>query len=317
MAANADNELHGLPRASQGFPGYGGEQAPPSVRQVIEHADALFAIGTVMGRQYRNLVVYSNSKLMLAFNGNLRINGGPAQPADLGALVSALRAQPWTPNPSLIAGAKLPGLSYDQRRASLQHHSAATEPGLTYDEIMRQVSAALDDKLLVMVDTSLSMYPAADLNVVGSGAFICSAVWQFIGYSIGATLGAALGQARRPLVICGDGGFQVTAQGLSALAKAGSNAIVIVLDNGIYGIEEWLLSEGFFADPNSQPASYIALNRWRYADLAKSMGFGLASTVDTPAAFGQALKDALAGTGPALIAATVKEHDLPSGLPAT
>ena len=307
-----------IPEQIPGFVGvYGGEQALPSVRQVIEHADVLFAIGCVMGRQYRNLVINSNSKLMLAFNGSMRINGNPAQPADLRALIAALRTQPWTPDPSLIAGTKLSGLSFDQRRASLQHHSAGSEPGLTYDEIMRQISAALDDKLLVIADTSLSMYPAADLNVVGSAGFICNAVWQSIGYSIGATLGAALGQARRPLVICGDGGFQVTAQGLSALAKAGVNAIVIVLDNGIYGIEEWLLSEGFFTDPNSQPASYIALNRWQYADLAKSMGFAFAATVDTPAAFAQALANARAGPAPALIAAAVKKHDLPSGLPAT
>jgi indolepyruvate decarboxylase len=307
-----------IPEQTAGFVGvYGGEQAPPSVRQVIEHADALFAIGCVMGRQYRNLVVNSNSKLMLAFNGTVRINGNPAQAADLRALVTALRAQPWTPNPNLIASTKLPGLSFDQRRASLQHHSGGPEPGLTYDEIMRQLSAALDDKLLVIADTSLSMYPAADLNVVGRAGFLCNAVWQFIGYSIGASLGAGLGQARRPLVICGDGGFQVTAQGLSALAKAGSNAIVVILDNGIYGIEEWLLRQGFFTDPGSQPANYIALKRWRYADLAKSMGFGFTTTVDAPGTFAQALNDARSATTPSLIAAVVKEHDLPSGLPAT
>ena len=307
-----------IPEQTPGFVGvYGGEQAPPSVRQVIEHADALLAVGCVMGRQYRNLVVNSNSSLMLAFNGTVRINGNAAQTADLRALVTALRAQPWTPNPSLIASTKLPGLSFDQRRASLQHHSAGSEPGLTYDEIMRQISAALDDKLLVIADTSLSMYPAADLNVVGHAGFLCNAVWQSIGYSIGATLGAGLGQARRPIVICGDGGFQVTAQGLSALGKAGINAIVVILDNGIYGIEEWLLQQGFFTHPGSQPASYIALNGWQYADLAKSMGFGFTTTVDAPDAFAQALKDAKSATTPSLIAAVVKEHDLPSGLPAT
>ena len=40
-------------------------------------------------------------------------------------------------------------------------------PGLTYDEVLGTVSRALDEKTLVITDTSLSMYPAAELNLVG------------------------------------------------------------------------------------------------------------------------------------------------------
>jgi indolepyruvate decarboxylase len=107
----------------------------------------------------------------------------------------------------------------------------------------------------------------------------------------------------------------MTAQSLSTMVKEKMNAVVIVLDNGLHGIEQWLLESSYFANPSSTPASYLALGRWNYADLAKSMGFGFARTVDTAVNFRQALNDAKANTGPSFITAVIKPHDLPSGLP--
>jgi indolepyruvate decarboxylase len=299
-----------------GFVGvYGGVNAPPSVIKVIEKADTLLAIGCVMGRQYRRLVVNSNATMTLAFNGMVKIAGKPAKPASLRALIAAMQAQSWTPNPALIAGTKLPGLSFDQRRASITPRPAGPELGLTYEEVLRSTSDLLDETFIVITDTSLGMYPAADLNVAGRNGFMCNAVWQAIGYSVGAAVGVGVAEGRRPLAICGDGGFQMTAQSLSTMVKEKMNAVVIVLDNGLHGIEQWLLESSYFANPNSTPASYLALGRWNYADLAKSMGFGFARTVDTAVNFRQALNDAKANTGPSFITAVIKPHDLPSGLP--
>jgi len=116
-------------------------------------------------------------------------------------------------------------------------------------------------------------------------------------------------------VICGDGGFQMTAQSLSSMVKERIPAIVIVLDNGLHAIEQWILASGYFGNTNAAPTPYLALGRWNYADLAKALGFGFARTVDTPAAFAQALADAKASAAPIFIAAVIKPHDLPSGLP--
>ena len=304
-----------IPEQTAGFVGvYGGENAPPSVIRVIEGGDALLAIGCVMGRQYRRLVRNSAAKMTLAFNGQVKIGAAPAKPASLRALLAALQAQPWTPNPALIAGTKLPGLTFDERRYSIPARPAAPEPGLAYDEVLRAVSAALDDTLITITDTSLSMYPAADLNIIGQNGFLCDAVWQAIGYSVGAAVGVGVAQGRRPLVICGDGGFQMTAQSLSSMVKERIPAIVIVLDNGLHAIEQWILAGGYFGNSNAAPTPYLALGRWSYADLAKALGFGFTRTVDTPAAFAQALADAKASAAPAFIAAAIKPHDLPAGL---
>jgi indolepyruvate decarboxylase len=47
-------------------------------------------------------------------------------------------------------------------------------------------------------------------------------------------------------VICGDGGFHMTATALSATVQFRRNPIVVVLANGIYGFEQFLLDASFF-----------------------------------------------------------------------
>jgi indolepyruvate decarboxylase len=302
-----------------GFVGvYGGERSVPSVKKIIEGADAVLAIGCVMGRQYRRLVTQSRDKLMLLANQNALLGRGPAVSAALSPLLAELQRQPWQPKPEHLERTRLPGLSFRQRRASVPAAKgtagAVAERGLTYDEVLEEVSGVLDERFLAITDTSLSMYPAAELNVTGRKGFLCNAVWQAIGYSVGAAVGVGLAQDRRPLVICGDGGFQMTAQSLSTMAQHKMRAVVIVLDNGHYGIEQWLLDPRFFRDPAAPLLPYLALNRWNYAELAKSLGFSSAKTVEALPEFRQLLADAKDAPGPVLIHALIKPRDVPSVL---
>ena len=185
---------------------------------------------------------------------------------------------------------------------------------MTYDDALREVSDFLDETFIAVTDTSLSMYPAAELNGHGARSFLCNAVWQSIGYSVAAAVGASFGQDRRPLVLCGDGGFQMTAQALSTMAQQQIRSVVIVLDNGEYGIEQWLLDPRYFADASAPLRPYLALNRWDYAQLARAFGFKAAYTVAEVPALREALAAAREATGPALICATLQKRNLPSQL---
>ncbi|HEX4621071.1 MAG TPA: thiamine pyrophosphate-dependent enzyme, partial [Myxococcaceae bacterium] len=124
----------------------------------------------------------------------------------------------------------------------------------------------------------------------------------------------SFGQDRRPLVLCGDGGFQMTAQALSTMAQQQIRSVVIVLDNGEYGIEQWLLDPRYFADASAPLRPYLALNRWDYAQLARAFGFKAAYTVAEAPALREALAAAKESTGPALICATLQKRNLPSQL---
>ena len=303
-----------IPEDTPGFAGvYNGENAIANVKKLMEGSDAILALGNVFGRSHRKLVTGSGAKLHHAANGEVKSGRTVLGKASLRALIAELQKAAWTPDASKTAGVALPSLAFADRRKPLA--TAATSapgPGMSYDELLREVSDALDESLLVITDTSLSSYPAAELQVRGRGSFLCNGVWNSIGYSVGAAVGAGLAQARRPVVICGDGGFQMTAQALSTIARRKMRAIVIVLDNGIYGIEQWLLAPGFFSSGSSAPIKpYLALNRCDYPSFAKALWFPTASAPETIDAFKNALADAKASTGPVFLAARIKQRDLP------
>src|SRR5262249_27129194 len=144
--------------------------------------------------------------------------------------------------------------------------------------------AALDASWIAIPDTFLGIYPAAHLPVKGRDAFLCSGVWASIGHSVAAAVGASFGSRRRPLVICGDGGFHMTAQALSTMAQYGRTPVVVVLANGIYGYEQFLIDDTYFSNPMSSPRPYVAFKPWDYGAFAKTFGLRLAQTVNTAAA---------------------------------
>ena len=114
----------------------------------------------------------------------------------------------------------------------------------------------------------------------------------------------------RRLVICGDGGFHMTATALSTMVQFRRTPIVVVLANGIYGFEQFLLDASFSNNPGNAPKPYVVLNNWDFAGFAKGLGVQFAQNVDTPAPLDAALAAAKAFNAPALIAAQVDAHGL-------
>jgi indolepyruvate decarboxylase len=87
----------------------------------------------------------------------------------------------------------------------------------------------------------------------------------------------------RPLVLVGDGAFQMTGMELSTAVRLGLNPVVIVLNNGGYGTERFLL-EGRFND----------IHAWRYHKLPDLLGAGCGFEVRTEPELEDALTAALA-----------------------
>ncbi len=292
-----------------GFVGvHDGANPPPAVRAAIDRADALLTLGCVYQTQHGELVRNAQPHLMRVANGRVTLPREAAVTADLGSLIDQLLILQGTSFNRPLRNDAPPTIIPRQPRAAI------AEEGLTYDEVIAGVNGVLDAGFVAMTDTSLISYSAGDLKVVGTNAYVANAVWQSIGYSVGAALGVAKGGTRRPLVICGDGGFQQTAQAMSSLAHHRVAAIVVVLDNGVYGIEQYLIEPSYFRSAASAPLAVLDLQRWDYAALARAMGLaaGAVWLVRTPQEFAAALTGAKAASGPALIHARVRRHDLPS-----
>jgi TPP-dependent 2-oxoacid decarboxylase len=87
-----------------------------------------------------------------------------------------------------------------------------------------------------------------------------------IGWAPAAGLGYSLASqasGKRLVVVCGDGGFQMTASELGNYAKFGSNAIMILVNNDGYLIERYVSPI-----PHS---NYNYTKRWNHTLLAEAM----------------------------------------------
>ena len=91
--------------------------------------------------------------------------------------------------------------------------------------------------------------------------------------------------AWRPLVLVGDGAFQMTGLELSTAARYGLTPIVVVLDNQSYGTERPML-DGPFND----------VHPWAVTEVTKLIGAGQAYSVNTEADFVAAIRAALSDT---------------------
>jgi indolepyruvate decarboxylase len=237
------------------------------------------------------------------YDGKVRIKTAAKQKAELRTLVTELVTEAAHAPPKLVPAGVVPVAP------------GPASGALTYRQVFERIAAALDDSWIVIPDTFLGVYSAANLPVKGRDGFLCSAVWATIGHSVAAATGAAFGSSRRPLVICGDGGFHMTAPTLATMVQHGCNPVVIVIANGIYGYEQFLVDKSYFNSTTAPPLPYAVISQWDFVKFADGMRVPYAQLVDTAAAFDAALAGAKASSGPALIAAKVDPHGLPAELP--
>jgi len=216
----------------------------------------------------------------------------------------------------LVSGADEGYHNRSQDEAGVISTAVPVSNGLSYGELFDGISNGgfLDGTWLIIPDTFLGEYAAARLTLPGQDTFLTSAIWASIGHSVGAAVGAAMGTTLRVLAICGDGGFQMMAPALSTMVRQGQSTVVIVVDNGMYGIEQFLRDSSFYSS-NADPLPYVTLNRWDYAKLANAWGFTFAAVASSPATLASALAGAKGvANGPALIQAVVQSRSLPPQL---
>jgi indolepyruvate decarboxylase len=139
-----------------------------------------------------------------------------------------------------------------------------------------------------------------ELRVHERTHFLASAFYTSMGFAVPAALGAQIASpGLRPVILVGDGAFQMTGTELSTFSRLGLDPVVIVFNNHGYSTERLIL-EGPFND----------IAEWRYERIGELTGSINGFRASTEDEFEQALRDALATTGrPALINADLQAGD--------
>jgi TPP-dependent 2-oxoacid decarboxylase len=163
---------------------------------------------------------------------------------------------------------------------------------VTVARLYEALNVFLTDDTLVVSDVGDCLFAARDLRTHRSTEFLSPAYYLSMGFAVPASIGAQLalraaGREVRPLVLVGDGAFQMTGIELATALRFGCNPIVVLLDNDGYTTERYLV-DGSFND----------LLRWDYSRLSDLLrddrlpGQGRAARVETEGDLDAALRAA-------------------------
>lgn len=194
------------------------------------------------------------------------------------------------------------------RPSDLPRSWDATDPGdsgpLTTDQIAAVLDDFLDPSDIVSVDVGAAAHLMMDVRLAAAGQMHIARYYVGMGFAVPAAGGAALARgAGRPIVLVGDGSFQMTGFDVSTAIRYGVAPIVLVLKNGGYTTER-AITDGPFND----------IADWNYAAVGDVVGASGAS-VDTRAALLAALETARSEPDRAwIISMELDIHDYPRPL---
>ncbi len=155
---------------------------------------------------------------------------------------------------------------------------------MTSAHLFAKLNTILDESTVVIADIGDALFGSADMVMTRRTEFISPAYYTSMGFGVPAALGAGIANRQsRPLVIVGDGAFQMTGMELSTIVRHRLNPIVVVMNNKGYTTERFLL-EGSFND----------IHNWAYHKLPEVLGAGLGIEIHTRSELDSGLERAIA-----------------------
>jgi indolepyruvate decarboxylase len=115
---------------------------------------------------------------------------------------------------------------------------------------------------LIVAESGDSVFAGLDIKVCGGGIYMAQGYYSSMGFAVPAALGAQIGTGVRPLVLCGDGAFQMTGQEIAQAPRYGLNPIILLFNN-----QGWGLFRPIVTDP-----TLLSIPNWPCAELARLWG---------------------------------------------
>ncbi|CAE7860220.1 unnamed protein product [Symbiodinium microadriaticum] len=177
------------------------------------------------------------------------------------------------------------------------------ETNITVARLFEKINSTLDKDMAIVADIGDSLFGAADLQVHHRNHFLSPAFYTSMGSAIPGALGVQTAMPDvRPIVVVGDGAFQMAATELSTIINRGLNPIVFVLNNQGYTTERYLL-DGEFND----------LRNWNYHEITQLFGGGEGRSVVTEEELEEVVTEALDSKGLFVINVNIGAKDISQG----
>ncbi len=256
---------------------YEGAMGRDNVREYVENSDCLILLGAFMTDM--ELGIYTAKlnpeRWIFASLDALRIHHHHFHDVLFADFMAGLAAATFNTTTRTIPPMSAP---------SPQRYQPDPAAIMTSRRLFQRINELLDPNMVVVCDVGDALFGASDLVTYHETQFLGPAYYTSMGFAVPAAVAVQVAKRElRPIVLVGDGAFQMTGQELSTAAKLGFNPIVIVLNNRGYTTERFLL-EGTFND----------VHEWHYHRLPELLGTGLGFDVVTEGDLENALVAALA-----------------------
>ena len=270
---------------------YAGALGEDPVKDYVESSDCIIMIGVYLTDL--NLGIYTahldTEKLIYISNDKLALGEHEYHLSGFDLL-------------DLLAKADLcwhkPGhIPYSQRTGRFSD-DFSSDRKITVTRVFEALSSFLDEENIFLADPGDALFGSIDICF--NCHFVSPAYYASLGFAVPASIGAQLARPDlRPVVLVGDGSFQMTGMELAVAARYGLNPIVIVLNNQGYGTERPML-DGAFND----------VADWRYSKVPEVLGTGLGLLIKTERELGKALVEAKSYDGPCILEVFLEKNDI-------
>jgi len=289
-----------------------------SVRKLVKESDCFLTLGTIMTDDYLWFIENKYADMVLATTQHIRagyfIYEGVTMKDFMEALLAKFKAT--AGYPLSVTAPEQPAYP-DPWAANSDPHWNHKPEVITYNRFFQHSMKFLQDNdmlkdIVMTFGISSAMYVATNAYGMYQNSYISSAAWQCIGFETGAACGAQLGSGKRAWTVAGDGGFMMVCQSLSTLVRNKLNAVIFVMSNGVYAIEQVYVDiTAFQQGPQHKFDAFDILPKWDYLALAKAFGAkGIrVTTIDELNAALAEVKDTVGI--PTLVEVVIPEKDLP------
>ncbi len=151
----------------------------------------------------------------------------------------------------------------------------------------------------VFAESGDMLFGGLEVRVPKGGLYFAQGYYASMGFAVPAALAVEIGTGRRGLVLCGDGGFQMTGPEISHAPLRGLAPIVLLINNSGWGIFR----------PVTPRKDLLEIPPWPYAELAQAWG-GVGIRAETRQELREALRAAHEVHGFVLIECLLPPEDI-------
>ena len=155
--------------------------------------------------------------------------------------------------------------------------------------LIARLNQSMDATMVVIADPGDALFASSELFMHRQTEFLSPAYYTSMGFSVPAALGAAAARPKlRPIVLVGDGAFQMTGMELSSIIRYG------FLPGNYCAGQRGLRHR---ADAYAGDHPFNDVHPWHYSKVPEVLGAGKGYEIRTEGDFDEALRSALSDTG--------------------